>query len=50
MTAARSVVFRTDASSRIAHGAEASTPRGMRLARILQDDGYLFFRFVRSES
>jgi len=35
-------------SSRIAQGAEALTPRRMRLARLLQDDGCLFFRFVRS--
>jgi len=37
-------------SSRIARGVESPHPHGMQLDRILEEDGYLFFRFVRDDS
>ena len=35
-------------SSRVAHGPELDGAQGMRLARVLEEDGYLFLRYVRS--
>ena len=36
------------ASARVAHGAELDEPRSLRLDRILEEDGLLFLRYVRS--
>ena len=35
-------------SSRIAHGPDLEAPRHLRLARVLEEDGLLFLRYVRS--
>ena len=34
-------------SARIAHGPESVPPVGLALSRLLEDDGYLFFRYTR---
>jgi riboflavin biosynthesis pyrimidine reductase len=37
-------------SARIAHGAAPPTPARMRLARVLEEDGMLFLRYVSAAS
>jgi riboflavin biosynthesis pyrimidine reductase len=34
-------------SSRVAHGPELAQAHGMRLDRVLEEDGYVFFRYIR---